>query len=114
MGSRHGHQRRSDAPSWLTSPCPPWCTRAHHEDDHPEDRRHQDDGVVVPALLGRVEPRQLAYVAHAGELVVQRVRDLPASAPTWLIITESESAGGALVLSRESVGRLRAALRDKR
>lgn len=69
---------------------------------------------MVPALLGRVEPRQLTYVAHAGELVVQRVRDLPASAPTWLTISESESAGAALVLSRESAARLRAALRDKR
>lgn len=112
MGSRHGQHDPARAPSWLTAPCPPWCTRSHHEQDHPEDRRHQDDGTVVPVVLGRVEPGRLGYLAQAGEVVVQRVRELPPGAPTWWVIAESERARAPLVLSEESAARLRSALSE--
>ena len=110
MDSRHAHRDPAGRPSWLTSPCPSWCTRPHREHDHPEDRRHQADGVVIPAVLGRVDPGGLSLGAQPGEIVVQRVRDLPASAPTWWVVAESELARTPLVLSHESAARLRSAL----
>lgn len=71
-----------------------------------EDRFHQDDGTALPVVLGRLDPARLRYVPHAADLVVRRVRDLPAGAPTWVVIAESEAARRALVLTHESAGRL--------
>ena len=101
-----------DAPTWLPAPCPAWCTRTHGQHDHPEDRVHRDEGVVVPAVVGRLEPVRLRYLAEPAELVVQRVRELPEAAPTWVVIAEAEGAGTTLVLSDESARRLRSALPD--
>jgi hypothetical protein len=95
-----------DAPTWLPAPCPSWCTGTHGRHDHPEDRLHRGEGLVVPAVVGRLETTRLRYRAEATELVVQRVRELPEDAPTWVVITESEGAGSALVLSAESARRL--------
>lgn len=106
MVSSHG----DDRPSWLPGPCPAWCTRAHREDDPTEDRIHQDDGAVLPVVLGRVDPALLRYAPHAADLVVRRVRDLPPGSPTWVVITESEAVERTLVLTEESADRLRGAL----
>lgn len=37
-------------PSWQRLPCPGWCTRTHHEDDHVEDRYHRSEPSYVPVL----------------------------------------------------------------
>lgn len=41
-------------PSWLTEPCPHWCTRTHLEDDHPDDRAHTSSPVEIPAVERRI------------------------------------------------------------
>lgn len=99
-----------EAAGWPPSRCPSWCTRTHREHDHPEDRVHQDDGVVVPVVLGRLDPARLRYVADPAELVVRRVREPPEGATAWVVVAETERAGPSLVLSDESARRLRSAL----
>jgi hypothetical protein len=99
---------RRPQPSWQTTRCPSWCTRVHHEDDHPEDRIHQDDGIVIPALLADVDPVDLRKVPRATELVVQRTQALD-DPQVWVFIGEPESAR-RLVIGAETAPRLRAGL----
>ncbi len=65
-------------PTWLEEPCPSWCARAHHEDDHPDDRFHQSDGQLVAALAG-----------SGGAPVDERV------APTTIVVRMGRYAGAA-------------------
>ena len=37
-------------PSWLTEPCPPWCSRAHTPLDHPDDRAHTSEPITIPTV----------------------------------------------------------------
>ena len=101
-------------PSWLHEPCPAWCTREHREDDHPEDRVHQDDGVVIAAVLGDAHPTTLAVSGRPTELVVQRYRPIPRRTPTWLRIEEPEGGSRTpLLLTDETAVRLRRALPEE-
>ncbi|WP_133061526.1 DUF6907 domain-containing protein [Streptosporangium minutum] len=38
----HAWERDAAAnpPTWLTKPCPAWCTEQHRGGDHPDDRQH--------------------------------------------------------------------------
>jgi hypothetical protein len=108
--SRKGPRTTRKAwPSWQTEPCPSWCTRLHREDDHPEDRLHQDDGVVFPAVVGRLDGTEMRLTPELTEMLVRRSRAFAHSAPTWLTIGELE-LGVAISLAVEFVGALRDAL----
>jgi hypothetical protein len=98
------------APSWLTTPCPDWCTRRHLEQDPPADRAHQDDGVVVPMLLARTDEATLEPVPYAADVVVRLVREPAEHAPTWVVVAEAEDATSTWIMSQESAAALRAAL----
>lgn len=37
--------------SWLTEPCPAWCSADHEGQDHPADRYHCSPQVLVPAIV---------------------------------------------------------------
>lgn len=37
--------------SWQAEPCPPWCVREHHDNDHPDDRYHDSDTTLVSAVM---------------------------------------------------------------
>ena len=43
---------RAARPPWSKQPCPPWCTREHAADDHPEDRYHQSEPSILPVVAG--------------------------------------------------------------
>lgn len=88
-------------PTWLVEKCPDWCVRAHHEEDHVEDRIHQDAGTLIPVVTR--DP--LADSTHASELVVQLERRVGHS-DTWVIIAETEGRGTLLMLTPESMDRL--------
>lgn len=105
----HDHDPPDDTgqrPSWLVGRCPPWCTRRHAEQDHPEDRLHQDDGVVVPVVVADPDPRKLRQVERASEIVLRRFREVDPTAVTWVAIREAEGVGVALTVSEESASRL--------
>jgi hypothetical protein len=104
------HDETAPTPSWLTSPCPPWCTRRHREEDLPADRWHQDDGVALPLVLARVDEVTLRPVPYAADVVVRRVREPVEHAPTWVVVAEAEDAAHGWILSLESAAALRAAL----
>ncbi|MFG1826711.1 DUF6907 domain-containing protein [Microbispora bryophytorum] len=38
------------APSWLTRPCPAWCTERHGDRDYAVDRNHRGHTLVTPLL----------------------------------------------------------------
>lgn len=105
--------RDSSHPSWLDGPCPDWCTRVHRESDHPEDRRHQDDGIVIAAVAGDVGPETLAVRPRSTELTVRRFLLVGQPDRTWWQIEESEGRSGRLILSEESARALLAALADR-
>lgn len=103
-------RRRSGRPSWLLAPCPPWCTREHLEDDHPEDRTHEDDGVVITAVVGDIDPDTLRPSSRPVELVVRRFRSTSEEHPDWVAILDTEDTRTRLVLTEQSAARLRRAL----
>jgi len=95
---------RGARPSWLTEPCPPWCTREHHEDDHPEDRIHQDDGVVIPVVLAEIDSATMRPTPRAVELVIRKVGPIADDRSTWISIQETEGPDNYLLLSEQSAG----------
>ncbi len=97
-------------PSWLEEECPAWCTRAHHEDDHPEDRYHQDDGTIVPSIVAVLECRTMRRVAHPEELVIQRSQ-WPNDPQVWVSVTATESSTHSLTVAIDCVPLLLTALR---
>lgn len=101
-------------PSWLTGPCPAWCTRQHAEDDHPEDRYHQSQPTLAAAIAGTgdavpvtasLQPATLA--ARAGRyadddltwLVVEPLEGRP-----YLVITAASARGLVHVLQEQLRG----------
>jgi hypothetical protein len=94
-------------PSWLSEPCPAWCTRSHHDDDHPDDRWHDSETTLVPvtalrrdtgAGAGRFEPEQAVVTIvtsrHVGDTV------------TTTFIGYGDRPHTALQLTPESAARL--------
>jgi hypothetical protein len=94
---------------WADDSCPSWCRRAHHADDHPEDRRHQGPAQVVTLAIGS-SPPSVTGDARPVEVVVQA--DRPAgSVDNWLRIESAESPELRLALTAPSTRELIRALR---
>ena len=86
-------------PSWLAEGCPAWCTREHHEDDHPEDRRHQSDGTLIAVH----ESTTAIPVGSARSVEVAAYLDQPVAEGTcWLRVESLDSPGMRLALTVES------------
>lgn len=93
--------------SWLDAPCPPWCQRDHHPDDHPEDRRHQGPGTAVRLEVATDAP------ARSETQVVETIAyaDRPIdSATTWIRLEALESSDIRIVVTAESARALLGAL----
>lgn len=97
-------------PSWLRERCPDWCTRVHLEDDHPEDRIHQDDGVVMAAVVARVEPPSHLADPRPAEILIRRWRPVGSPQHTWVTIGDTEDARHSLHLWSKNLPELREAL----
>lgn len=89
--------------------CPSWCERAHHPDDPPESRFHEqvlgDFAVVVGHRLDPIVPP----VDFSEELIVRRVRYFDGPR-TWLVMEEAENAARHLMLTVDAAAPLQAAL----
>lgn len=88
-------------PSWLAEHCPPWCVREHQEDDHVEDRYHQDEPGLYPVIGGRADTVPITSSLAALELVVRRGRHVGESV-TWIAVEAVDGAGPRLLLTLES------------
>ncbi|TNM42800.1 hypothetical protein FHP29_07300 [Nocardioides albidus] len=95
-------------PSWLTTPCPSWCRRAHGEDDHPEDRYHQSESTILVAVAGSGDTVPVSASLVPVTLVV-RVGQYP-DAATWVLVEPAEGRHPRIALSPESARDLAAAL----
>lgn len=86
-------------PSWQQRPCPDWCTRLHREDDHPEDRIHQDDGIVIPATIALIDPATLSRIPEQAEILVRRTQAVHHEERVWLFIGDVDLRQGITVSS---------------
>lgn len=86
-------------PSWLVEECPAWCTREHHEEDHPEDRRHQS-----PASIMSMDVPTTAIPAGTTQTVEVAVYlDQPVAQPVrWLRVESVDSSRVRLALATGS------------
>ncbi len=89
------------APSWLVEPCPSWCAREHEETDHPEDRYHQSDPAVVPAIASTVVSVPVTASFEEVDLVIRRCRYV-ADSVEWMAIEGLKSVEPRLVLTSDS------------
>jgi len=88
-------------PSWLEEPCPPWCRRAHAEDDHPEDRNHQSEPSLFLAVAGTGDGVPVTATLRPTTLTVRMGRYV-GERTTWLAIEDSEEPGPRMVLTDSS------------
>lgn len=100
----------SSRPSWLNESCPPWCLREHGEDDHPEDREHRGDAVVIGVVASGADEVAVGDLLRPTELVVQLHRRVGV-AVEWVSIEPAQARQPRLALTRGSARALADALR---
>lgn len=101
----------TDTPSWLSEPCPEWCSGDHDDQQCPADHQHQSLQRWQPAVVlhrRRGEDGAIVRYAEATEFCVVAMRYADEQ-DTWVAIaTETQQ----FELSRESADRLYAELRS--
>ena len=97
-------------PTWLNEPCPPWCTRGHEEDDHPEDRYHCSEPSYVAAIITAIDTVPLTTSMTGLDLTVRRGR-YAEDVTEWVSIEPVNQREPRLVLTIDSAARLDTALR---
>ena len=98
-------------PSWQSDVCPSWCARQHTEADHPDDRRHQDEGRVLAGVVLRQDTPADQRIAEPSELIIS-ISCAVNDEDVWIYIGEGERRERHLHLSHETAQRLSGALRD--
>lgn len=91
-------------PSWQQEPCPAWCARPHQEGDHLEDRFHQSEGTIVPAMVVD-DPLGSPPTMRMTELVVVAVQHL-GDPTTWIRVEAAEGRDPRLVMEAGAMHRL--------
>jgi len=105
-----GHD--SAGPTWLDEACPSWCTRNHHERDHPEDRYHQSDPTMVTMTAGDGATIPVAESLETIDMLVLLGRYV-GDTRTWLTVEPAERPAPRLVLTTESAGVLVECINDQ-
>lgn len=100
---------RAARPPWLDEPCPPWCTRAHAADDHPEDRYHQSEPSIVPVVAGAADAVPVTTSLRPMTLAVRLGRYV-GDDRTWLVIEPLEDVQPRMVLAADGARALLQAL----
>ncbi|KRB77165.1 hypothetical protein ASE01_10485 [Nocardioides sp. Root190] len=104
--------RGRTGPTWLGESCPSWCAREHGEDDHPEDRFHQSEPSLFPAVAGSGDTVPLAASMQAVTLGVRIGRQVGEDR-TWLLIESLEHRRPRTVLTHETARALLHHLADQ-
>lgn len=98
-------------PSWLSNPCPPWCSTEHQETDPPADRFHQSATRLIAVIEGSEPSSAEAGSAQASEVALTATST--ASDPEiWISIRNQEYPQHGIELTLESAARLNRALGD--
>lgn len=96
---------------WQTEPCPSWCIREHHDDDHPDDRYHDSIATEVPTLFAARDhaagPGQWAM--DSGDLMIITSRHVD-STEVITFVGRDDRLGQALTMTPDSAARLAEAL----
>lgn len=87
--------------SWARETCPAWCTRAHDDTDHPEDRYHQSEPSFVPVIASARLAVPLTSSLEAVEMLVH-VGRYDGDVVEWLAIEALDQPEPRLVLTLES------------
>lgn len=98
----HTSTQKPAVPEWLTEVCPAWCCGDHSGQDHPVDRVHFSDPVLVPVIervrtVDRVglEVVPVPTATEASLMLVQGVGDddvwISISTETHLLEVSAES-----------------------
>ena len=92
-------------PSWQVDACPSWCRGDHREHDHPDDRVHRSDSVLVPVVGRRTwfEGAGMRREVQATEVDVALSR-LDGECEIWLYVGSGPAM--SLDVTAESAERL--------
>jgi hypothetical protein len=110
--SDHPMDDGQSRPTWLTEPCPAWCTRVHLEADHPEDRYHQSTATFIPAIVGVRDTVPVTASLEELDLTVwigRYVGDIV----EWAVVEPVEQRQPRLILSVESARALTRGLAEQ-
>lgn len=88
-------------PTWLRGACPRWCAREHQESDLPDDRYHQSDPTLVPAILVVEDGVPVTKFFRGANMVVW-VGRYDDDLLDWIAIEPTEERTPSLVLTAES------------
>lgn len=90
-----------------SEPCPPWCIREHHDDDHPDDRYHDSAATRVPVIFAERDhqagPGRWAHVRGEISIITSRY---VGSADVVVFIGREEQPDRQLNLTVEGAARL--------
>jgi hypothetical protein len=115
--SDHSADAAPARPSWLAEPCPRWCRREHHEQDHAEDRYHQSEATAFPAIVA-VEPSVPATASLEALALVVWIGRYAGEFEEWAVIEPVEQREPRMVMTADSAAALArtltAQLRDLR
>ncbi|HVK29747.1 MAG TPA: hypothetical protein VM575_15520 [Nocardioides sp.] len=103
---------RAAQPPWPDAPCPPWCTREHAADDHPEDRYHQSEPTLLPVVAGSGDTVPVTASLRPLTLAV-RIGRYADDDRTWLVIEALEAPRPRMVLAAEAARALVRGLLDQ-
>lgn len=99
-------------PSWQRAPCPGWCARTHHEDDHVEDRYHQSEPSFVPVLVATQPTVPVTESLQPVDLVV-RIGQYVDELVEWVAIEPIDLPQPRMVVTLESAHTLARALAEQ-
>lgn len=103
---------RAARPPWPEPTCPPWCTRTHTADDHPEDRYHQSEPSILPVVAGTGDTVPVTRSLRALTLAV-RVGRYADDDRTWLVVEALDEPQPRLVLAADAARVLLQALGEQ-
>jgi len=87
-----------ESPTWLDEQCPAWCARPHREDDHPEDRYHQSDPSIFPAVAGPGDQVPITASLSPTNLSI-RVGRYVGEASAWIAVESLDEVQPRIVLA---------------
>lgn len=97
--------------TWQAEPCPPWCVREHHDDDHPDDRYHDSEATLIPAVVAERDlpggPGRYTRETTELAIVTSRHDDSP---DLITFIGRGDRADQQLIMTPESAAHLATAL----
>lgn len=97
--------------NWQSEPCPSWCVREHHDDDHRDDRYHDSETTLTPSAfaLRDFDAGPGVWQVEMGEIAIVTSKHVETDTVVTFI-GRDDRIGHSLTMTPETAAQLAAAL----